>query len=159
MVEISGLVTASFGGLRVEFSVTTKKKQTNPKTPLHAAIMDEVQDRKEEAPDKTIRSDLEGEYSRLVLEDLWQDSLGHVVLPSDKGVPIEGLVPAPEDRFMTVQYLKEHWNAWAGRPVVPDDFANSPEVDEFREAFEGLEIKGELQRAGEIGRASCRERV
>ncbi len=149
--EISGPVIASFGGLRVDFTITAKVEKTKPKSPLHAAIMDEDQDRKEEVPHKTIRSDLEGEYSRLVLDDLWQDSLGHVVLPSDEAVPIKSLVSAPGDRFMTVQYLKEHWNAWAGRPVVPDDFANSPEVDEFREAFEGLEIKGELQRAGEDG--------
>jgi DNA phosphorothioation-dependent restriction protein DptH len=142
-LAILNSIEITTSSLHVELTVE-RPPESPPRSPLIAAVLGCEHDKSKELPHHTIRADLEEEYSRLVSEDLWRDSLGHIVLPSDREIPIGGLVSVGDGRFLTAKGLASEWNNWAARPSIPVEFADSLVVREFQYAFEALEIAKSL---------------
>lgn len=114
-----------------------------PESPILAAILKVSHSKGQPkiAHRDSLRGGLEGYYAQLVDSDGWLSTLGHVVLPSDLlGVIDEIEVTAQEADFGMSSEMAEVWQQVI-QGTVPKALKESTEADEFRLAFESLDIK------------------
>lgn len=121
-----------------------------PRSPIVAAITKSVHSN-DPLDLKTARS-LRGTYENWVASDsdgeILSRSLGHVVLPSDREMPAFPVQIHEQSGFAMPDDLESHWNLVSDQEI-PLELLSSVEADEFRAAFQNLDLEGRLFKGGE----------
>ena len=149
----SGLDRLVIGELEIVLTSSNDSTQA-PESPVIAAIekLSHARTDPKSVHRESIRGDLEDYYSKLVVEDQWRSSLGHVVLASDQ----LGLVQHIEvgSQHQDFEMTAETFAAWSGLGLthVSTDLKDSAEAIAFQQAFSDLGIQTELSRnSGQSG--------
>lgn len=152
-----GVVQVRGGTFEVESSGAGAKKQ---RSPLVAAAMDisVVSTALPEQDLQSLRGCVERSYLKQLAteyEDL-RHSLGHVVLPDfDHDAAVDDLVAMPGTPWLMPRALSERWDE-VMVAAVPTQLLESDAADEFRKAFDRLDLHGLLEpSAGDVSSAGA----
>lgn len=126
------------------FEIRAAESRESPQSPIVAAVnRDRVA---KDRPDLAVLQSVRGLYESLLAENLldneWNTCMGHVVMPSDRTVPLEEV-----DAFGGLLMNRTMAETWANVTdfKVPDDILYSAEAEEFRGAFKDLDLLGAMQ--------------
>ena len=128
----------------VTFQIRAAESREAPQSPIVAAVnRDRVT---KDRPEIAVLQSLRGKYESLLTEDLlsgqWNTCMGHVVMPSDRALPLEDL-----DDYGGLMMSGAMAGTWANVTDfrVPDDILHSTEAEAFRTAFKELDLFGAMQ--------------
>lgn len=141
----SGMDQISIDGFEIRLTSEVNAVSA-PESPILAAILkvSHSKDQPKIAHRDSLRGDLEGYYAQLVDSVGWHSTMGHIVLPSDRLGEIDEIeITTQEADFGMSSEMAEVWQqVIQGR--VSKALKESAEAEEFRLAFEGLNIKSRL---------------
>ncbi len=149
----SGLDRLVVGDL--EIVLTSSNDSTHaPESPVIAAIekLSHARTDPKNIHRESIRGDLENYYSKLVIEDQWRSSLGHVVLASDQLGLVEDIEVGSQHQDF--EMTSETFATWSGLGLshVSTELKESAETKAFQQAFSDLGIHIQLSRnSGQSG--------
>ena len=117
-----------------------------PESPILAAILKVTHSKGQPkiVHRNSLRGDLEEYYARLVDFDGWHATLGHIVLPSDRLGEINEIEVATEETdFGMSSEMAAVWKQVI-QGKVPNELKLCAEAEEFRLAFDALDVKSRL---------------
>jgi len=104
--------------------------------------------------DKDTMASVRGQYeayASLMSEDVsWLEALGHLVVPQDRDFDILPKKVQSEGAVIMSDQLRTIWPTVSDFEV-PEEVTNSPEAEEFRDAFLGLSVPALLSQRGTSG--------
>jgi hypothetical protein len=134
-----GLDEFSCGATR--FQLRTPESKTACHSPIVAAI--DNQQVSGDRPDLQTEQSVRGVLERLLADNIategWERALGHMVLPADLDIPLDGAVDPGGTVLLMSEEMRAHWSAVTSFRV-DDQLANSPAAEGFRRAFADLGI-------------------
>lgn len=142
----SGSDTLIAGETIIEF--TSAEPGTPYQSPVIAAIKRGVISSLEPPAEtqSSIRGRLETCLAREHASEPWLRALGHVVLPCDRSVEVEPLVPHMGGAVLAHPSIAGAWNAVSDFHV-PSEVVDSEAAHDFRRAFEALEATRHISRS------------
>lgn len=126
------------------FELRAAESRQAPQSPIVAAVnRDRVT---KDRPDLSVLGSVQGVYESQLAENLlsadWNLCMGHVLMPADRAVPLEGLIP--HGGLMMNASMAGIWTNVTDFQV-PDELVHSDQAEEFRAAFKELDLVGAMQ--------------